>query len=189
MGKMTYADRAGYKIRNQAATHFLTFTVVGWIDIFSRKRYRDIILESLDFCRKNKGLRLNAYVIMSNHIHFIWTSADKNLSGLIRDFKSYTSKRITASVQDEPESRRDWLLHLFRFHANQTNANEIFRLWTGDNHPEEILSAPFFTTKLNYIHQNPVRNGLVANPASYLYSSAANYEGRKGLIDIDILHW
>jgi len=186
---MTYSDTAGYKIWNQAATHFLTFTVVGWIDIFSRKRYRDIILESLEYCRKNKGLRLNAYVIMSNHIHFIWTSSDKNLSGLIRDFKRHTSKRLTASVQEEPESRRDWLLHLFRFHANQTNANEIFRVWTGDNHPEEIHSSPFFITKMNYIDQNPVRNGLIANPVNYLSSSAANYEGRKGLIDIDILNW
>lgn len=186
---MTYANTPGYKIRNQAATHFLTFTIVSWIDIFSRQRYRDIIMESLAYCRKEKGLLLSAFVIMSNHIHFIWRSADNDLSGLIRDFKRHTSKRLTTSIQEEPESRRDWLLYMFRFHANQTNSNEMFKVWTGDNHPEEIHSAAFFNTKLNYIHQNPVRAGLVANPASYLYSSAANYEGRKGLIDIDFLNW
>ena len=186
---MNNSNIHGYKIRSQAATHFLTFTIVGWIDIFSRKRYRDLILESLEYCRKNKGLRLNAYVIMSNHIHFIWTSSDKNLSGLIRDFKTFTSKRITTSIQEDPESRRDWLLYLFQFHGNQTNKNELFRVWTGDNHPEEIHTESFFQIKLNYIHQNPVRAGLVAVPSSYIYSSAANYENKKGPIDIDMLHW
>lgn len=186
---MTYENATGYKIRDQSATHFLTFTVVGWIDIFTRQRYRDILLECLEFCRQKKGLRLNAYVIMSNHAHFIWTSANQNLSGLIRDFKTHTSKCITNSVQTDPESRRDWLMHLFRFHANKTNANDFFKVWTGDNHPEEIHSAPFFQTKLNYIHQNPVRAGLVAHPSDFIYSSAANYEGKKGLITIDMLDW
>lgn len=189
MIKMTYADTPGYKIRKQSATHFLTFTIEGWIDLFSRQRYRDIVLESLAFCRKEKGLLLNAYVIMSNHIHFIWTAKDGNLSGLIRDFKGYTSKRLTDSVQKDQESRREWLLHLFRFYANRTSKNENFRVWTGNNHPEEIYSESFFISKLNYIHQNPVRAGLVAQPGHYLYSSAANYENRKGLIEIDNLYW
>jgi putative transposase len=189
MKKMTYPDTAGYKIRNQVATHFLTFTIVGWIDLFSRQRYRDIIIESLAYCRKEKGLLLNAYVIMSNHIHFIWRSADNDLSGLIRDFKRHTSKRLTSSIQEEPESRREWLLYMFKFYANQTNSNEMFKVWTGDNHPEEIHSAAFLATKMNYIHQNPVRAGLVADPTSYIYSSASSYKGKKGLIDVDVIHW
>jgi REP element-mobilizing transposase RayT len=186
---MTYANTPGYKIRNQTATHFLTFTIVGWIDLFSRQRYRDIILENMAFCRKEKGLLQSAYVIMSNHLHLIWTSRNKNMSGLIRDFKGYTSKRLIESIQKDPESRRDWLLYMFRYHAKYASDNEEFKLWTGDNHPEEIHSAAFFATKLNYIHQNPVRAGLVADPTSYIYSSAANYKGRKGLIDVDVLHW
>ena len=186
---MTYANTPGYKIRNQTATHFLTFTIVGWIDLFSRQRYRDIILENMAFCRKEKGLLQSAYVIMSNHLHLIWTSRNKNLSGLIRDFKGYTSKRLIESIQKDSESRRDWLLHMFRYHAKYASDNEEFKLWTGDNHPEEIHSNSFFMSKLNYIHQNPVRAGIVLHPAQYLYSSAANYENRKGLIEIDRLNW
>lgn len=189
MIRTTYINRPGYRIRDQAATHFLTFTVEGWIDLFSRQRYRDIILESLAFCRQEKGLLLNAYVIMSNHIHFIWTAKNGNLSGLIRDFKGYTSKLLTDSVQKDPESRREWLLYLFRYHANKSSKHENFLVWSGDNHPEEIYSESFFMSKLNYIHQNPVRAGLVAQPAHYLYSSAANYEHKAGLIDIDKLYW
>jgi REP element-mobilizing transposase RayT len=185
---MSYEFAEGYKVRDQAATHFLTFTIMGWIDIFSRQRYRDLILDSFQFCRKNKGLLNGGFVIMSNHIHVIWTASNQNLSDIIRDFKTYTSKAITASIQDEPESRQDWLLYMFRYFANGTNSNENFKVWTNNNHPEEITSDKFLKSKLNYIHQNPVRAGLVAEPSDYLYSSAANYAGKKGLIEIDFLY-
>jgi len=177
----------GYKIRDQQALHFLTFTVVGWIDIFSRQQYRDIILNSFKFCRQNKHLRVGAYVIMSNHIHAIWQT-ENNLSDIIRDFKTFTSKAITDAVHKETESRRDWLLHMFKFYANNTNANDTFKVWTNNNHPEEIYTEDFMKSKLYYVHNNPVRAGLVAEPEYYLYSSASNYVTGKGLIEIDMLY-
>ena len=184
---MSYEFADGYKIRDQSATHFLTFTIMGWIDIFTRQRYRDIIIDSFQFCRIHKGLLIGAYVIMSNHIHTIWTATNANLSDIIRDFKTFTSKAITGAVENEPESRREWLLYMFNFFANKTNANEKYKVWTGNNHPEAIYTEPFLKTKLNYIHENPVRVGLVRNASDYLYSSAADYEGRKGLMEIDML--
>lgn len=184
---MSYEFAEGYKIRDQSATHFLTFTIMGWIDIFTRIRYRNIILESMQFCRTNKGLLIGGYAIMSNHIHFIWTAKNKNLSDIIRDFKTHTSKAITKAIATEPESRREWLLYMFGFFANRTNANEYFKVWTGDNHPEEIYSEDFMKQKLNYIHESPVRAFLVAEPSHYLYSSALNYIGKKGTAEIDLL--
>jgi REP element-mobilizing transposase RayT len=185
---MSYEFAEGFKIRDQAATHFLTFSIMGWIDIFSRQRYRDMMLESMQYCRQHKGLKIGAYVIMSNHIHTIWTATNNDLSDIVRDFKTFTSKAITQAIGTETESRRDWLLYMFRFYGNRTNANENFKVWTGNNHPEEIHSESFLQTKLNYIHENPVRAGLVAEPSHYLYSSAADYEGKKGLIEIDFLY-
>ncbi|MES2775710.1 MAG: transposase [Bacteroidota bacterium] len=184
---MSYEFAGGYKIRDQSATHFLTFTIVGWIDVFSRQRYRDIILQSFAFCRKNKGLQIGAFVIMTNHIHVIWTAPRGNLSDIIRDFKTFTSKAIFESMKTEPESRREWLEYMFRFFANKTNANENFKVWSGDNHPEAIYTSDFLLSKFNYIHQNPVRAGIVADAVDYLYSSAGIYEGKKGLIEIDML--
>lgn len=184
---MSYEFAEGYKIRDQAATHFLTFSIMGWIDIFTRQRYRDIILSSMQYCRQNKGLHIGAYVIMSNHIHFIWTAGNINLSDVIRDFKTHTSKAITKAISEEPESRREWLLYMFGFYARRTNANENFKVWTGDNHPEEIYKESFLKTKLNYIHENPVRARLVSEPAHYLYSSASNYSGAYGITEIDFL--
>ena len=184
---MSYEFAEGYKIRNQCALHFLTFSIMGWVDIFSRQRYRDIILDSLKFCRQNKALQVGAYVVMSNHIHTIWKAGQANLSDIIRDFKTFTSRAITDSIKNEPESRREWLLYMFRFFGNHTRENQEFKVWTGNNHPEEIYSESFLRTKLNYIHENPVRAGLVAEAAHYLYSSAEDYENKKGLIEIDIL--
>ena len=185
---MSYEFADGYKIRDQHATHFLTFTVVGWIDVFTRQCYREIILESLRFCIMKKGLRVGGFVIMSNHIHFIWTSKTGNLSGLIRDFKCHTSKAIIAAIKEEPESRRHWLMHLFAFYAKRTNANDYFKVWTNDNHPELIDSEDFLHCKLDYIHDNPVRAGLVEEPGHYIYSSAGVYEGKKGIIPIELLY-
>lgn len=124
---------------------------------------------------------------MSNHLHFIWTARENNLSDIIRDLKTYRSKSITRAIEEEPESRRDWLLYMFGFYAKRTNANDYFKAWTGNNHPEVIFSASFLHCKLNYIHQNPVKAGLVAEAAHYLYSSAVDYEGKKGLMAIDLL--
>ena len=184
---MTYIFTGGYKIRNQGATYFLTFTVEGWIDLFSRKVYRDIILDSFMFCRKNKGLQIHAFVIMSNHIHVIWTAKNNNLSDIIRDFKTHTSNTFIKVMEDVLESRRGWLLHMFKYYARGTNANKVFKIWTNDNHPEEIFTQDFFYQKLKYIHENPVRAGLVKKETDYIYSSASNYSSFESIIPIDFL--
>ena len=80
------------------------------------------------FCKTHKGLQIGAYVIMTNHIHTIWTSATGHLSDTIRDFKTYTSKSITKAINEEPESRREWLDFMFKFYANATNKNDMFKV-------------------------------------------------------------
>ena len=60
-----------YKIRDQDKLYFVTFTILEWIDLFTRKVYRDILLDSIRYCQKNKGLNLGAYGVMSSHVHFI----------------------------------------------------------------------------------------------------------------------
>lgn len=184
---MSYENADGFKIRNQSGYHFLTFTIVGWIDIFSRQNYRDIIINSFKYCQQHKGLLIGAWVIMSNHMHVIWKAKHNNLSDVIRDFKTFTSKAILKEINQNTESRKEWLLYLFSYFAQRTNANDSFKLWTNNNHPEEIYNETFLLSKLNYIHQNPVRAGLVAEPQHYLYSSAIDYCGGKGLIDVEFL--
>lgn len=184
---MSYEFSDGYKIRDQSGLYFMTFTVVGWIDLFTRQSYRDILLKNMHYCRMQKGLRIGSYVIMSNHIHVIWQSDCSKLSDTLRDFKSFCTKEFIGAIENENESRREWLLYMFRYFAKNTNQNKEFKIWTSDNHPEEIFSDDFLKIKLDYIHENPVRAGLVKHAEDYLYSSGADYCNRKGLIEIDCL--
>jgi REP element-mobilizing transposase RayT len=94
----------GYKIAVNDGVYFLTFQIVGWVDIFTRKIYRDIAIESLEYCCENKGLQIFAWVIMSNHIHLLARSGSISLSDTIRDFKNYTSRKFLEYVNSENES-------------------------------------------------------------------------------------
>ena len=176
----------GYQIDFPAETYFLTFTVVDWVDVFSRKIYRDILLNSLDFCRKQKGLQNWGYVIMTNHMHSILRAKEGNLSDIVRDFKRFTATEILKTMQMIPESRRDWMNKRFEFASKRNLRNSQHQFWEHHNHAEIIETEKFFLQKLNYIHENPVRAGWVEKPSDWLYSSMRNYLGMEGLIDIDV---
>jgi REP element-mobilizing transposase RayT len=172
-----------YKIIDKEKAYFLTFQIVGWVDIFTRKIYRDIVIDSLIFCQQQKGLNLFAYVIMSNHIHLLAQSEFGDLSGFIRDFKNYTSRKILDYIDNGVESRKEWMNIVFKYHGKFKH-NQINQIWTHENHAELIYSENFIRQKLNYIHENPVRSGIVAKAEDYLYSSARNYADLENLINV-----
>jgi len=180
----------GYKIRNQAAIHFITFAVVEWIDVFTRKDYRDIVLDSIRFCQKGKGLLLHSWCIMSNHVHLIVSAKENNLSDILRDFKKFTSKQIITAIENNPgESRKDWMLEIFKEQGSKNSRNSTYQFWRQDNQPQELFSAAFIFQKTNYIHQNAVEAGIVEQAEDYLYSSAKDYHLTKkcGLLDVAFL--
>ena len=179
--------KEGYTIKEQEKAHFITATVVDWIDVFSRKNYRDSIIECFDYCIKNKGMILYGYVIMSNHIHMIIQSNDGKLSDLLRDFKKFTAKTILEKIQSEPESRREWMLERFKLATKTHSRNKNYQFWQYGNHAEEIFTEQFLWSKLDYIHMNPVRAGIVIKMDDYLYSSASNYMSGTGIIQVEIV--
>lgn len=174
----------GYKIQEQEAAYYVTFQIVEWVDVFSYKIYRDIVIDSLRYCQQHKGLEIYAFVIMSNHIHLLIRSSQGSMSKTIREFKSFTAKQILQTITIEKESRKDWMLNIFEFFAKKHNRKEKHQLWTHENHAEEIYSNKFIFQKINYIHENPVRAGIVENPEDYLYSSARFYADKSCLLDI-----
>ncbi|MEA3495814.1 MAG: transposase [Bacteroidota bacterium] len=177
-----------YQILNQNGLYFLTFQVVGWADVFSRKDYRDIIIDSFTHCRKNKGLLLYAYVIMTNHVHVIMQSKKNNLSDIVRDLKKYTSKEILKSIaNNKKESRKGWLNMIFQYYGKFNKRVGNIQFWTHDNHAVELYNNEMIDSRLNYIHENPVKAGWVINPEDYLYSSARNYAELESLIEIDLI--
>lgn len=147
-----------YRILDQKGLNYLTCTIVGWVDIFTRATYRDIIIESLSYCQKAKGLRIFAYVLMSNHLHMI-VKADgtQQLSAILRDFKKFTSRQILEAIEKGNESRKDWLLHVFSYYAKFNTNNRYYQMWIQDNHPIELVSPKVIWQKVEYIHNNPVR--------------------------------
>jgi REP element-mobilizing transposase RayT len=177
----------GYQIKDQEALHFLTFQVVDWVDIFTRKIYKDIMIESFKYSIENKGFQLFAYVIMSNHVHLIANSSEGRLSDTIRDLKKFTSKRITETISDIHESRKKWILNRFRFNASRHKNNHSYQVWTHENHAVLLYSNKFIRQKIEYIHNNPVKAGIVEKAEDYLYSSARNYASLEAPIDIPVL--
>jgi REP element-mobilizing transposase RayT len=177
--------KEGYVIRDQTLPHFITATVVDWIDVFTRKTYRDTVIECLDYCIEHKGMVLYGYVIMSNHIHLIVQSSDGKLSDLIRDFKKFIATKILEKIQIEPESRREWMLERFKLATESHSRNKNYQFWQYGSHPEEIYTNKFMWSKLDYIHLNPIRAGIVEKASQYIYSSASNYVNDTGLLKIE----
>lgn len=165
-----------YKFAEKSGAYFISFATVFWIDVFTREEYFSCIINSLDYCRKNKGMEIYGYCIMPSHIHLIFRSALDNPSGLIRDFKGFTSKKLLETIAENPqESRKNWMLWMFA-KSGKTNSNiSNNQFWQQHNQPIEIWTYKVFEQKLNYIHNNPVEAGFVINPIDWKYSSARNY--------------
>jgi REP element-mobilizing transposase RayT len=176
-----------YQISDQSGLYFVTLTVIEWVDIFTRMNYKELIINNLNYCQKNKGLEIYAYVIMTNHIHLIVRSNSDNLSGTLRDFKSYTSKELLKLVSMQEESRQEWMLRIFSNAAYKHRRNSVFQLWSHKNHAELLWSNEFIEEKLDYIQMNPVRTGIVLHPEEYLFSSAKNYAGENVLLDVTLI--
>jgi putative transposase len=176
-----------YLISDQLAIYFVTFTVVGWIDVFTRKEYKIEIVDSLNYCIENKGLKVYAWCLMSNHIHLIVQAKEGHrISDIIRDFKKFTAKRILQLIETEPESRRDWMLNQFEYAGRKLKRISKYKFWKDDNHAIE-LESHMMNNRLNYIHQNPVEAMIVEEPEHYLFSSAIDYSGLKGLVRVELL--
>ena len=179
----------GYQIYNQQAAYFLTFQIVEWVDVFTRPAYKTILTDCFSFCRKNKGLQLFGYVVMTNHVHLIARANEGfQLSDIVRDFKKFTANQILPLLADAKESRKDWMLKRFEFAAAAHQRKSKYQFWTHENHAIELYSAEVAQQKLTYIHNNPVRAAIVDCAEDYLYSSARNYAGKEGIIEVDWLY-
>jgi REP element-mobilizing transposase RayT len=177
-----------YTMRDPEGYYFLTETIVGWVDLFTRKDYSLLITDSLKHCQQNKNLRVHGYCIMHSHLHMIVSTTNQVLlGGIIRDFKSYTARKIIDLIKSIPESRREFLLTYFANAARLIKRVDEYKVWQDGSHPVWLQSKEFFRQKLDYIHDNPVEAMIVSKPEDYIFSSARNYCGEKGLMDIYLL--
>lgn len=177
-----------YKATQPDAGYFVTLTTVGWVDVFTRPQQKDMLISSLRFCQKEKGLEIYAYCIMTNHLHMLCkATGEVSLPEIMRDFKKFTSKEVIKNIDAEPESRRDWMLKYFEDACYRLKRDQKYKVWQDGYHAEHLFSQKFLRQKLNYTHNNPVKEKIVARPEDYLYSSARNYTGLKGELEVVII--
>jgi putative transposase len=174
-----------YKFNDQDQLYFVSFAIVNWIDLFIRNEYKDIVTDSWKYCQTNKGLEIYAWCIMTSHIHMIVGTHGEKLENIMRDMKKHTSAELKRAIKEHPgESRKEWMLWMMERAGKKNSQNSNFQLWQQDNHPIELFDNKILHQKLDYIHYNPVVARIVEKPEDYLYSSARNYCGLPGLIDI-----
>jgi REP element-mobilizing transposase RayT len=174
-----------YKFHNPEGIYFVSFAVVEWLDVFTRNAYKDIIIESLHFCQREKGMEIFAWCIMTNHFHLIFRSTKgQKPELLLGDFKRFSSKSIVDAIKNNHiESRKELLLEQFLKAGAKSSNVKNYQFWRHDNKPIELWSNKVIDEKIGYIHNNPVEEGLVFRPEDYVYSSAIDYSGEKGILE------
>lgn len=170
---------------NENFPHFLTFTIIEWIDIFTSEKYFDVLLNVMKYCKDNLGLEVYAYVFMTNHIHVIWKAKDGySLSKIVQSFKRQTTKEIKKLILSDSRKYIAGLIKTSKYKRSS------FQVWQENNYPEVIETGRFLKTKLDYIHNNPVKKGLVSKPEFWTYSSASNYSGEKvNMFEVDLVEF
>lgn len=171
--------RSRYKFIENYQPHFLTCTTVGWLPVLTDEPVVNTVLESLRFLLDHARLELYAYVIMESHVHMIASS--ENLSKEIGNFKSFTARTIINYCED-CGSRA--ILGKLRWYKLRHKKDRTHQLWQEGSHPELVQSHKMMDQKIEYIHYNPVLDGYVDDPLDWPYSSARDYAGYPGLINV-----
>ena len=163
--------------------YYVTTVTYGRLPIFTRPAYIVALIDSLNFYRYKLEFKLLGYVIMPDHAHLmIWPQGKATISEIMRDYKKFTSGRIMR--QADVEGNREWLAAFCQ--AGQITGRSDHKVWQDDFWDENVYTERFLRQKLNYMHRNPVRAGLVDQPEQYPYSSYRNYAlGDESLIEID----
>lgn len=170
--------------------HFITWSVVDWLPLFISDPYCRIVTDSVAFCRREKGLLAHGYVVMPTHAHGVFSAQEGfDLSSIVRDARKFMVKQIVQQLNNDGNRLFDWV---FRDAARKDGRPEgSYKVWQSGSHPETIVSPKFAMQKLEYIHNNPVRKGLVEAQEHWRFSSAASYvlQRKDEPLEIDVLEW
>jgi len=174
--------RVRYTIYEPTHPHFITCTILHWIPIFTNRDSVQIVLDSLKYLQKEDNLKIYAYVILENHLHMVIQS--KNLPKTVAKFKSFTAKEILKLLK---EKNVKIILEQLAFYKKAHKRDREYQVWQEGYKPKLITSQEMMIETIKYIHYNPVKRGYIDNPIHWRYSSAKNYEGLEGLIDICVI--
>jgi len=162
--------------------------VVYWIDLFTRKEYCDVLVESLAYCQQEKGLLIYGWCIMPSHVHLIIGTRAEPMQDILRDLKSFTSRKLRKELAKHPqESRKEWMQWMFERAGKRNSNNKNWQLWQQHNQPIELSENSMIDERVSYLHNNPVEAGFVGKAEHWNYSSAQRYAGRTGKLEVIML--
>jgi putative transposase len=174
-----------YKFHDNDKLYFISFATVNWIDVFVREEYMKIVIDSWRFCQEKKGLEIYGWCIMPSHVHMIIGSSKNKLEDIVRDMKKHTSLELKAAIKNNvSESRKEWIIWMMERAGKKNGNNSGWQFWQQHNKPLEIKDQEMFNKMLEYIHLNPVISGFVIKPEDWKYSSAKDFNGMQGSIDL-----
>jgi putative transposase len=177
-------------ILEQQACYYMTFNVVDWIDIFVRPVFKQIIVESLNYFIEKKGLTVYSWCLMTNHLHLMARAKQGyGLSLIASDFQKFTTRIILEDIDAESEPRRKWMMKRFEQASESLKFLAKYQVWQTSINPVfiDLENMSLVNDQLDHIHGNPVRDRIVSLPEDYLYSSARDYAGVKGLVNVRAL--
>ncbi len=170
-----------YRIVEGVGLYFVTFSIVEWLPVFVSELACKTVSESFNYCIRNKSLRVQSYVIMPTHLHAILFDQNFDANHLKRtldDFRKYTGRQLVDHcMKHGPEC----FTEVFQKQAGEDRQH---RFWQPTQHPEGIVSEKFWMQKMEYLHWNPCRAGLVYAPEDWRFSSAGFW--LKGKKDNDV---
>ncbi|MFK5976719.1 MAG: transposase [Sulfurovum sp.] len=172
--------RSRYKILEPTHPHFVTCTVLNWIPLFTNTQSVQIILDSLDYLQKSDNLKIYAYVILENHLHLIVQSDD--IAKTMAKFKAHTARTLIKLLIDK---NVETILKQLQFYKKAHKKDREYQLWQEGINPKLIQSDAMMIKLINYIHHNPIKRGYVDVAWHWRYSSARDYEGVKGLVEVE----
>ena len=173
--------RSRYKILEDSQIYFVTSTIVEWLPVFTSEKYFNLLIEPITFCQKNKNLKVYSYVMLDDHFHMIISC--ENTSRVLSSIKMFSAKKIIENLKVD---NKEWLINQLSYFRKKYKINSEHQVWQEGFHPQIIYTEEVLNQKIEYIHNNPVRRGLVNSPEHWKFSSALDYySDQNGPIEID----
>ena len=170
--------------------YFLTLNTVDKIDVFVRPAYKLAVTEALNYFIDNQGLIVYSWCLMTSHLHLIVRTREATAPAYFeRDFKKFTTPIILKTIEMEMDFRRDWMMQRFEDYGKPLRRIEKFHLWQNCSGPLRIdcQQPNYLLDRIAHMHENPVRERIVEQPEAYIFSSARDYAGIRGLVNVRVV--
>lgn len=160
-----------FQVSRDSPAYFLTSVAHRRLPIFRTNTVKGIVCQALDDARKSSGSMIFAYVIMPDHTHVL-TNGRRSIADTLRFINGITAKKVIDYLKEN--NFESSLFKLRKQVGERNHKHSVF-----EHHADAFLaiSESKFIEKVNYIHLNPVRAGLVEKPEDYLYSSFRLWRG------------